>query len=168
MNRLDTLICWTSRFQFRGAGGIFHFFPNLNRSFCNQTVKTPTVDHSYCTSKGDKCDLFPHNRVIYQTLACWSPPRLRMRRLFCVFMFASNRVRVSSVEAHMIFNPRLPGLRLATCLTYGTFMAAEQERLLFWRQIATIFNERLDEDLFWSNQGMNLWTAAIDGEEVWF
>ena len=33
-------------------------------------------------------------------------------------LFASNKVRVSRVEAHMILKPRLPGLRLATRLFF--------------------------------------------------
>ena len=42
-------------------------------------------------------------KLVSGCAGCWSAPLL----------FASNKVRVSCVEAHMILMPRLPGLRLA-------------------------------------------------------
>ena len=53
--------------------------------------------------------LIVNNKALIRQRGCagWSVPLL----------FASNKVRVSCIEAHMILKPRLLDLRLATCLT---------------------------------------------------
>ena len=40
----------------------------------------------------------------------------RLRRLVCALLFTSIKVRVSRVDVHMMFKPKLHGLRLATPL----------------------------------------------------
>ena len=40
----------------------------------------------------------------------------QMHRLVCILLFASNKVRVFHVKAHIMLKPKLPGLPLATHL----------------------------------------------------
>ena len=45
-NEISHFINWTGPFLFYGLlGGIFHFYSNLNRTFCKQTVETLSRSH---------------------------------------------------------------------------------------------------------------------------
>ena len=49
---LSTIISWTSLFPILGVlGGIFHIFPNFDRTFCKQTVKIMSFSQPVMKSK---------------------------------------------------------------------------------------------------------------------
>ena len=75
-----------------------------------------------------------NNKGADQTVhrAGWSTPLL----------FASNKVRVSRLEAYMMLKPRLPGLRLATRLPNMCIIDGETPRLTIIHQ-----DDEMREDL---------------------